>query len=62
MTVNTDQLIQTLVADNGRREQPVGSVLAIALATGGAISTVLFLHPLDFVLISIRQFTIRFSI
>ncbi len=46
--MNTDQLIQTLVADSDRREQPVGSVLAIALATGGAISTVLFFASLGF--------------
>ena len=46
--MDTDQLIQTLVADTDRREPPVGSVLAIALAAGGAISTVIFFASLGF--------------
>ena len=35
--MNADQLIRTLAADIDRREPPVKSVLAIALATGGAV-------------------------
>lgn len=46
--MNTDQLIQTLVVDADRREPSVGSVLAIALAIGGAISTLMFFASLGF--------------
>ncbi len=46
--MNTDQLIQTLVADTGRRERTVGSVLATALAIGGAISMAMFFAWLGF--------------
>ena len=46
--MNTDQLIRTLAADTNRREPPVRSVLAIALATGGAISTMMFFVSLGF--------------
>ena len=46
--MNTNQLIWTLAADANRREPPVKSVLAIALATGGAISTVMFFASLGF--------------
>jgi len=46
--MNTDRLIQILVADNDRRELPVGSVLAMALAAGGSISTVMFFAWLGF--------------
>ena len=46
--MNTDQLVQTLAADNDSREPPVWSMLAIALVTGGAISIVMFFVSLGF--------------
>ena len=46
--MNTDQLIQTLVADTGRRERPVGSVLATTLAISGASSMAMFFVSLGF--------------
>jgi hypothetical protein len=46
--MNTDQLIQTLIADGSRREPSVAAVLAIAVAAGGAISTAMFFAALGF--------------
>lgn len=48
MRINTDQLIRTLAADTNRREPPVRSVLATALAVSGAISTAMFFASLGF--------------
>ena len=46
--MNTDQLIQTLAADTDRRERLVGTVLVMALATGGSISIAMFFATLGF--------------
>ena len=54
--MNTNQLRWTLAADANRREPPVKSVLAIALATGGAISTVMFFASLGFRNLALPQF------
>lgn len=42
MTMDTDQLIRTLAADNARRAQPVGVLLAMALLTAAPLSIAMF--------------------
>jgi hypothetical protein len=42
MTMDTDQLIRTLAADNSRRAQPVGVVLALALLAAAPLSIAMF--------------------
>jgi hypothetical protein len=44
--METDQLIRTLAADNAHRAPPVGSVLALALLAGAAVSAAMFLAML----------------
>jgi hypothetical protein len=42
MTMDTDQLIRTLAADNARHAQPVGVVLALALLAAAPLSIAMF--------------------
>jgi hypothetical protein len=44
--METDQLIRTLAADNAYRAPPVGSVLALALLAGAAVSAAMFFAAL----------------
>ena len=44
--METDQLIRTLAADNARHAPPVGSVLALALLAGAAVSAMMFFAAL----------------
>jgi hypothetical protein len=46
MTMETDQLIRTLAADNAHRARPVGFVLALALLAGVPFSLAMFLATL----------------
>jgi hypothetical protein len=46
MRMETDQLIRTLAADNAYRAPPVGSVLALALLAGAAVSAAMFFAAL----------------
>jgi len=46
MTMETDQLIRTLAADNAHRARPVGFVLALGLLTAAPASVAMFLAGL----------------
>ena len=46
MTMDTDQLIRTLAADNAHRARPVGFVLALALLAAAPVSILLFVAEL----------------
>jgi hypothetical protein len=46
MTMDTDQLIRTLAADNAHRARPVGFVLALALLAAAPVSVLLFFASL----------------
>jgi hypothetical protein len=46
MTMETDQLIRTLAADNAHRARPVGFVLALALLAAAPVSLVMFFAAL----------------
>jgi hypothetical protein len=46
MTMETDQLIRTLAADNAHRARPVGFVLALALLTAAPVSVLMFFASL----------------
>jgi hypothetical protein len=46
MTMQTEQLIRTLAADNSHRARPVGSVLALALLAAAPVSMAIFLAAL----------------
>jgi hypothetical protein len=46
MTMDTDQLIRTLVADNSQRARPVGFVLALALLAAAPVSILMFVSEL----------------
>src|SRR6202040_2483465 len=43
MTMETEQLIRTLAADNAHRARPVGLVLALALLAAAPVSMAMFL-------------------
>jgi len=46
MTMETDQLIRTLAADNAHRSRPVGFVLTLALLAAAPVSLVMFFAAL----------------
>ena len=46
MTMDTDQLIRTLAADNTHRSRPVGFVLALALLAAAPVSLLMFFSEL----------------
>jgi hypothetical protein len=46
MSMETDQLIRTLAADNGHRARPVGFMLTLALLAAAPVSVVIFLAGL----------------
>src|ERR1700733_12096241 len=46
MTMETDQLIRTLAADNAHRARPVGFVLALALLAAAPVSLIMFFAAL----------------
>jgi hypothetical protein len=46
MSINTDQLVKTLAADNAHRPRPVGFVLALALLAAAPVSILMFVAEL----------------
>jgi hypothetical protein len=46
MSINTDQLVKTLAADNAHRPRPVGVVVALALLAAAPVSILMFVAEL----------------